>query len=204
MLDKLITADQLKMLSDEEKYANSSRYVYNGGGANSAVKYYKVLSRSLEGTIWEHDRIVFSFTTRHSGSGLIILAFSFNTSLDIEATASNFDFRIIQSKQNYYYGLKAYYNKNTHVISLLMTANDYSNLKLRIIGRESGVDKFTYHDPVPLDNIPNDIGDEIPTHECLFDDSLAFASESDVSNLFGGGLINRVLRKLKGVLNYAR
>lgn len=31
-----------------------------------------------------------------------------------------------------------------------------------------------------------------------------YASASDISNIFGGGLINRAFRKLKGVLNYVR
>lgn len=188
MLDKLITADQLKMLSDEEKYARPSTYLYNGGGGNADVKYYKILSRTFTGNTWENDRVVFGFTTRHSGSGIMILSYGFGGSFDVEANSDHFDYRIIQSNFGNLSSLRAYYNKNTHTLSILMQASDYSNLKLNFINRMSrDIDQYEFHEPIPLDTIPSDIGDEIPTHECLFDDSLNFASESDVSNLFGGG-----------------
>ena len=206
MPDKLITANQLKMLSDEEKYAKKSRYFYNAGGGNAEKKYYKVLTISFkESDIWHNTQYLFAFSSRHGGSGFLIINIQFFGNFDASVNSVNsFDFRLIRGKANYSGGLGLYFNKNTRKLTLTFESSDYSNLRINWINNQGIDDRVTYEAIQPLDALPGDIGEEIPMHKALFDDRLTYATDTDVSNLFGGGLINRVLKRLKGVLNYAR
>lgn len=187
MLDKLITADQLKMLSDEEKYAKRSRYIYNAGGGYSQKKYYKVLTATFkESDTWHNQQYVFAYSSRHGGTGFIIVHVEFFGSFD-QSINDCFKFRLIRAKTTDTSRVKLFFNSNTRKLTFVFESVDYSNLRLNWLNNQGTDDRLTYEAIQPLDNLPSDIGDEIPMHEALFDDSLTFASESDVSNLFGGG-----------------
>lgn len=206
MLDKLITADQLKMLSDEEKYAKDSRYFFDAGGEYTDKKFYKILTVSFnESDNWNNFQYLFAFSSRHGGSGFLIINIQFSGDFVGSVNDVNrFDFRLLRSKANLWGGLGLYFNKNTRKLTLIFESYDYSNLRINWLNRQDNNNRLTYEAIQPLDNLPSDIGEKIPMHEALFDDRLVYATDTDVSNLFGGGLINRVLRKLKEVLNYAR
>ena len=190
MLDKLITADQLKMLSDEEKYAKKSRYFFDAGGTYAETKFYKVLTVSFnESDIWNNSQYLFAFSSKHGCSGFIIINISFFGNFDGSVNDVNrFDFRLLRSKANLWGGLGLYFNKNTRKLTLTFESYDFSNLRINWLNRQDNDDLLTYETIQPLDYLPSDIGEKIPMHEALFDDRLVYATDTDVSNLFGGGV----------------
>ena len=190
MPDKLITANQLKMLSDEEKYAKKSRYFFNAGGTYAEKKFYKVLTVSFnESDSWNNNQFIFAFSSRHGGSGFLIISIQFFGNFDASVNSvNNFDFRLLRGKANYSGGLGLYFNKNTRKLTLTFESSDYSNLRINWLNRQDNNNKLTYEAIQPLDALPSDIGEEIPMHEALFDDRLTYATDTDVSNLFGGGV----------------
>lgn len=185
MSNKVVTKEQLKLLSEEIKFCKGSRYIFNYGGGVQGQKFFKVFEIQLGGNNpWLQEIFIFSYSSRHGGTGFIFLRIGFNGTFDVEATNSDvFEVKYIRSVFSLWGGITFYRNKETKRLTCLFEGNDYSNLMINFINRQAA-SEFNYGDGTPLDAIPSDIGEVIPYTDALFKNDIEYATTQDIENLF--------------------
>lgn len=201
MANKLITLEELVLYGEEHKEAGDSVNFYNFRNEDNNYGFYKLFSLTYT-NIWANDRFVFSYTSRHSGSGFIILSMDFSGDLN---SISGCEVRVIRSEYSLWAPNEIYflYNTSTHELSCWQGNSDYNTANLRLLSKRSSSEIVYNTNPVRFGEYPEDAGVAIPVHKALFDDTFEKASTSEIQSIFGGGLISRLFTKLTEVVRYA-
>ena len=206
---ELITLDQLKIIQEADLTNRLENHASQRNGLQSATAYYKIFDYVLSSDdAYNHNGIVFAVSSRHNGSGIMVMNFACPGNFNEARGSVAFYMHSNSRNDTFQRHLSFFYNKANRTITCYQNAYDYDNISVDVINSyrwlHSSKGSITFY------NEENGKVSALPTGQeefeyftCAFKETNRIATREQVASVFTGGglkcrlssILNNLFRK---------